>query len=93
MYVDYYIIAKLILFICLIIMTTITIDTPVKLKKTHFTSPLEAGEFFLKMAIQQAKKQSNKSQYQIAMEDLEAGRNIVTQEQLLAKLAQRWVTL
>jgi|GEM_PF-3581368 len=63
-------------------MTTITVDTTIKLKKTHFTSTLEAGEFFLKVAIQEAKKQttkaSKKSQYQIAMEDLEAGRNTMS---------------
>lgn len=75
-------------------MTTITVDTPVKLKKTHFSSPLEAGEFFLKMAIQQAKKDTKststkKSQYQIAMEDLEAGKNTISLSDYMQK---RWLT-
>jgi hypothetical protein len=71
-------------------MTTITIDTPLKLKKTHFRDPLEAGEFFLKIAVQQAKKankprQPKKSQYQIAMEDLEAGRNVISLSDYMQK--------
>jgi hypothetical protein len=61
-------------------MTTITIDTPLKLKKTHFRDPLEVGEFFLKIAVQQLKKSQ-----QIAMEDLEAGRNTISLSDYMQK--------
>ena len=54
------------------VMTTITIDQPIKFNKTHFEDPLEAAHFLLRWTIKQTKSQQKstkipkKSQYQIA---------------------------
>lgn len=40
------------------ITTTLTIKTPCPLSKTEFNNPLEAGTFLLKLAMREAKKQT-----------------------------------
>jgi hypothetical protein len=61
-------------FICFFYrMTTITLDTPLHLKKTHFRDPTELMYYFAGLQLQLQKKQlKKKSQYDIAMEDLAA---------------------
>lgn len=78
------------------VMTTITIDQPIKFNKTHFEDPLEAAHFLLRWTIKQAKSQQistkipKKSQYQIAKEDLANGINTISLESYMTK---RWLTI
>jgi hypothetical protein len=83
-------------------MTTITIDEPIKLSKTHFANPMEAAYFLLGTQIKHKKSASSTtpkskkkspsiSQYEKAMQDLQSGKNIYNHDDLQTMLHQRWL--
>lgn len=67
-------------------MTTITIDAPLNIRKTHFATARDAAEFLLKYAEKESKK--NK-QYVEALQDLQNNKNVITLSEYMTK---RWLT-
>lgn len=73
-------------------MTTITIDTPLNIKKTHFATARDAAQFLLNYAEKEEKKwikNESSTQYQTAISDLTQNKNVITLSEYMTK---RWLT-
>ncbi len=72
-------------------MTTITLDSPLKFTKTHFTNEAELMYYIAKLQLKKisSKKTTTKnSQYEIAINDLKNGVNTISLSDYMQK---RWI--